>query len=78
MWDNKSAVKKILDGRRPAYEAGALEVDGRELAAKAVIDAVHSKDASGLTTALANFHELHAAKRDEHDAPAGPKNDNDD
>lgn len=75
MWDSKSAVKKILDGRRPAFEADAMEVDGRELAARSIIDAVHSKDASGLTAALADFHALHAAKRDEKDTPAGPKND---
>lgn len=75
MWDNKSAVKKILDGRRPQYEAGAMEVDGRELAARAMMDAMKTGDASAMSAAMSDHHDLHMAKRNEMSTSEGTHND---
>lgn len=78
MWDDKSAVKKILDGRRPQYEEGAMEVDGRELAAKAMMDAMKSGDSKAMSEAMSDHHDLHMAMRDESSTSDGTKNENND
>ena len=53
---------KAKMGAAPMAPEAEPAMDGRELAANDIMDAVHSKDPHKLLEALGNFHEAHAAK----------------
>lgn len=58
----------------PARDASG-DIDGRHVAAQDIIAAIHEKSANKLMEALANFHDMHAAKGERPTVPPAPETD---
>ena len=87
IWDKKKALTTIMSRHSPdgtktmeptpmkmeVVKDADGEVDGRHLAAQGALAAINEKSPERFMESMKNFMDLHMAKRDEKDTPAGPK-----